>query len=234
MKETVESLKRKLKEKDYIIFLYRWLYECDLSWDASEEMCDFLLDNIDELEKHIPMLTYAGTDNSTEKGWKLKQYRNDSRDGFTLNAQKDEIFEKKGKHRREENYLAMEIFRMGRPEEGDLKSPKRIDNLGYILDYEMPIGGTKSFLTMNMGENCKFDKEKNGYKYGIIDPNKTGDKLEDRLFTPGKCDLIAYDNKQFTILELKTKNNKEPMLRAVMEAYTYIKLLDKEKASNSF
>ena len=56
----------------------------------------------------------------------------------------------------------------------------------------------------------------------------------DNLFNPGKCDLIAYDNNCFTILELKTGNNTEPLIRAVMEAFTYLNMVDTKRATDSY
>lgn len=47
----------------------------------------------------------------------------------------------------------------------------------------------------------------------------------------GEIDLLAYDDEQnlLRILELKIPNSKETMLRCVLEAYTYLKLVDRKK-----
>lgn len=53
----------------------------------------------------------------------------------------------------------------------------------------------------------------------------------------GKIDLIAFDRekKVLRILELKQPNNKrESMLRCVLEAYTYLRLVDKDKLIDDF
>lgn len=47
----------------------------------------------------------------------------------------------------------------------------------------------------------------------------------------GEIDLLAYDadKKILRILELKIPDSKEPMLKCVLEAYTYLKLVDRVK-----
>lgn len=45
----------------------------------------------------------------------------------------------------------------------------------------------------------------------------------------GKIDLLTYDGETMRILELKTPDSKETMLRCVLEGYTYWKVLDKTK-----
>ena len=47
----------------------------------------------------------------------------------------------------------------------------------------------------------------------------------------GKIDLLAYNENEKTlrILELKKPDSKETMLRCVLEAYTYLKVVDKAK-----
>ena len=47
--------------------------------------------------------------------------------------------------------------------------------------------------------------------------------------TAGKIDLLTYDGETMRILELKTPDSKETMLRCVLEGYTYWKVLDKAK-----
>ena len=52
----------------------------------------------------------------------------------------------------------------------------------------------------------------------------------------GKIDLLAYNEKEKTlrILELKKPDSKETMLRCVLEAYTYLKIVDKTKLLKDF
>ena len=61
--------------------------------------------------------------------------------------------------------------------------------------------------------------------------NVRGDKA-------GKIDLLAYNEnenpKTLRILELKRPDSKETMLRCVLEAYTYLKVVDKAKLLKDF
>ena len=52
----------------------------------------------------------------------------------------------------------------------------------------------------------------------------------------GKIDLLAYNKKEkiLRILELKRPGSKETMLRCVLEAYTYLKVVDKAKLLKDF
>ena len=52
----------------------------------------------------------------------------------------------------------------------------------------------------------------------------------------GKIDLLAYNKKEkiLRILELKRPGSKETMLRCVLEAYTYLKIVDKTKLLKDF
>ena len=52
----------------------------------------------------------------------------------------------------------------------------------------------------------------------------------------GKIDLLAYNESQKTlrILELKKPDSEETMLRCVLEAYTYLKVVDKAKLLKDF
>ena len=54
----------------------------------------------------------------------------------------------------------------------------------------------------------------------------------------GKIDLLAYNEKEnpktLRILELKKPDSKETMLRCVLEAYTYLKVVDKTKLLKDF
>ena len=59
--------------------------------------------------------------------------------------------------------------------------------------------------------------------------NVRGDKA-------GKIDLLAYNEEEkiLRILELKRPNSDETMLRCVLEAYTYLKVVDKVKLLKDF
>ena len=52
----------------------------------------------------------------------------------------------------------------------------------------------------------------------------------------GKIDLLAYNEEEkiLRILELKRPDSKETMLRCVLEAYTYLKVVDKAKLLKDF
>ena len=52
----------------------------------------------------------------------------------------------------------------------------------------------------------------------------------------GKIDLLAYNEEEkiLRILELKRPDSKETMLRCVLEAYTYLKVVDKDKLLKDF
>ena len=52
----------------------------------------------------------------------------------------------------------------------------------------------------------------------------------------GKIDLLAYNEEEkiLRILELKKPDSKETMLRCVLEAYTYLKVVDKAKLLKDF
>ena len=52
----------------------------------------------------------------------------------------------------------------------------------------------------------------------------------------GKIDLLAYNEEEkiLRILELKRPDSKETMLRCILEAYTYLKVVDKTKLLKDF
>lgn len=50
----------------------------------------------------------------------------------------------------------------------------------------------------------------------------------------GKIDLLSYDEENLYILELKREDSKETMLRCVLEVYTYMKTVDKQKLLSDF
>ena len=57
-----------------------------------------------------------------------------------------------------------------------------------------------------------------------------------RVDKAGKIDLLAYNEEEkiLRILELKRPDSKETMLRCVLEAYTYLKVVDKDKLLKDF
>ncbi len=57
--------------------------------------------------------------------------------------------------------------------------------------------------------------------------NRSADKA-------GKIDLLAWDDSTLRILELKRQNSKDTMLRCVLEGYTYLQIIDKQKLLNDF
>lgn len=63
--------------------------------------------------------------------------------------------------------------------------------------------------------------------------------LPDRCEAPdefcfSKIDLLTYDGAKLRILELKEPDSKETMLRCVLEGYTYLKTVDKDKLISDF
>ena len=52
----------------------------------------------------------------------------------------------------------------------------------------------------------------------------------------GKIDLLAYNEEEkiLRILELKKPDSEETMIRCVLEAYTYLKVVDKDKLLKDF
>ena len=227
MRRTLKEIKTDLEnDPKSIIFLYRWLKYNDFVGEQCEDLCEYLIENISLFEKIPSDLAYAHTDKKSKTGWSYLSHRSDSRRGEVTNPQSDKIYETQGVHRRYENYLAIDIFNQGRVN-GDIKHPCPIPGIGYVLDYEMPIGGIKKLLKVREGYVYKSNDE--NYQYGIYDPS-----AKDNLYSPGKCDLVVFDDNSFTILELKKEKSKEPLIRAVLESYTYLTMLDKKRAKNSF
>jgi len=50
----------------------------------------------------------------------------------------------------------------------------------------------------------------------------------------GKIDLLSYDGSTLYILELKKPDSDESMLRCVLEGFTYMQIMDKEKVLRDF
>lgn len=81
-----------------------------------------------------------------------------------------------------------------------------------------------------------FLQSQSGYRFSgignIIDyQTPLKNKRDD---TAGKIDLLALDGEVLRILELKKPDSKETMLRCVLEGYTYLKTVDKEKLIKDF
>lgn len=119
-----------------------------------------------------------------------------------------EMFEQIGTICRESSYYSK--IRDGRTNNPDANSEKQIAIRMYKQEGGIPGLGT------------------------IIDyqtplKNKKSDKV-------GEIDLLAFDEKNgvLRLLELKVPNSKETMLRCVLEAYTYLRLVNKEKLIHNF
>ena len=106
----------------------------------------------------------------------------------------------------EEN-LAKKLFSIskGDSDDFDYKNFKSFDFIGKIIDYQTPLKAGK--LSVKSPEK------------GV-----------------GKIDLLSYDEKSkcLRILELKKEDNSESMLRCVLEAYTYLKMVDQNKLKKEF
>lgn len=78
--------------------------------------------------------------------------------------------------------------------------------------------------------------DKEGYVYPfigkIIDYQTPLKSSKDDV--AGKIDLLSYDGETLRILELKKPDSTETMLRCVLEGYTYLQTVDKEKLLCSF
>ena len=55
-----------------------------------------------------------------------------------------------------------------------------------------------------------------------------------RTDVAGKIDLLSYDGKTLYILELKKPDSEESMLRCVLEGFTYMQTVNKNKLLNDF
>ena len=124
----------------------------------------------------------------------------------------------------------------------------------YLFDYIKPITREKSYKVDS--HDGKIKNEKSGREEEIIamklfDFSQNQGKVFDIIGkiidyqTPlknvqtddvGKIDLLAYNESKKTlrILELKKPDSKETMLRCMLEAYTYLKILDKTKLLKDF
>ena len=124
----------------------------------------------------------------------------------------------------------------------------------YLFDYIKPITREKSYkVDSHDGKNKDNDSNREEEKIAmkLFDFSQNQGKVFDIIGkiidyqTPlkdiqtdkaGKIDLLAYNENEKTlrILELKKPDNKETMLRCVLEAYTYLKIVDKTKLLKDF
>ena len=124
----------------------------------------------------------------------------------------------------------------------------------YLFDYIKPITREKSYkVNTHDGKNKDNDSNREEEKIAmkLFDLSQNQGKVFDVIGkiidyqTPlkdiqtdkaGKIDLLAYnENKKILrILELKRPDSKETMLRCVLEAYTYLKVVDKTKLLKDF
>ena len=124
----------------------------------------------------------------------------------------------------------------------------------YLFDYIKPITREKSYKVDShdgiiKNEESKREEEKIAMK--LFDLSQNQRKVFDVIGkiidyqTPlkdiqtdkaGKIDLLAYNEEEkiLRILELKRPDSKETMLRCVLEAYTYSKVVDKAKLLKDF
>ena len=124
----------------------------------------------------------------------------------------------------------------------------------YLFDYIKPITREKSYkVDSHDGKNKDNDSNREEEKIAmkLFDLSQNQGKVFDVIGkiidyqTPlkdiqtdkaGKIDLLAYNEEEkiLRILELKRPDSKETMLRCVLEAYTYLKVVDKDKLLKDF
>lgn len=124
----------------------------------------------------------------------------------------------------------------------------------YLFDYIKPITREKSYKVDSHDgkiKNEKSEREEEIIAMKLFDSSQNQGKVFDVIGkiidyqTPlkdiqtdkaGKIDLLAYNENEKTlrILELKKPDSKETMLRCVLEAYTYLKVVDKAKLLKDF
>ena len=126
----------------------------------------------------------------------------------------------------------------------------------YLFDYIKPITREKSYkVDSHDGKNKDNDSNREEEKIAmkLFDLSQNQGKVFDVIGkiidyqTPlkdiqtdkaGKIDLLAYNEneqeKTLRILELKKPDSEETMLRCVLEAYTYLKVVDKDKLLKDF
>ena len=126
----------------------------------------------------------------------------------------------------------------------------------YLFDYIKPITREKSYkVDSHDGKNKDNDSNREEEKIAmkLFDLSQNQGKVFEVIGkiidyqTPlkdiqtdkaGKIDLLAYneneEEKTLRILELKKPDSEETMLRCVLEAYTYLKVVDKDKLLKDF
>ncbi|WP_338945340.1 hypothetical protein LDK12_00740 [Fusobacterium pseudoperiodonticum] len=124
----------------------------------------------------------------------------------------------------------------------------------YLFDYIKPITREKSYKADSHDGKIKNEdsgREEEKIAMKLFDFSQNQGKVFDIIGkiidyqTPlknvqtddvGKIDLLAYNENKKTlrILELKRPDSKETMLRCVLEAYTYLKIVDKAKLLKDF
>ena len=144
-----------------------------MSWHfkrrIDEELCGYLLKNRAILKKIPRNLSYAHENKDIDQGWEFLEYRRSNRNGYPQDPKEDKKFVEEGEHTRGEDYLAMDLFLLGRGKDG--KNLNRVDGLGYVLDYQTCIGWDAKLLRITDG--CKYNKLEDKYPfYGIPDPDK--------------------------------------------------------------
>lgn len=85
----------------------------------------------------------------------------------------------------------------------------------------------EELIAMAMFRQKEFNKIGRVVDYQVPLKNKRTD-------VAGKIDLLSYDGSVAHILELKEPDSTETMLRCVLEGYTYLKTVDKEKLLDDF
>ena len=106
---------------------------------------------------------------------------------------------------------------------------------GHDGEYDKNSNRIEEITAMKMFKYC----EQGGtYDYvgKIIDyqtplKNKRSDKENSGL---GKIDLLSYDGELLHLLELKKPDSNETMLRCVLEGFTYLETVNKEKIAEDF
>lgn len=124
----------------------------------------------------------------------------------------------------------------------------------YLFDYIKPITREKSYKAdSHDGKNKDNDSNREEEKIAmkLFELSQNQGKVFDIIGkiidyqTPlkdiqtdkaGKIDLLAYNEEEkiLRILELKRPDSKETMLRCILEAYTYLKVVDKDKLLKDF
>ena len=102
---------------------------------------------------------------------------------------------------------------------------------GHDGDFDADTPREEEKIAMEM-----FKQSKGGLKYdhiGDIIDYQTPLKNK-RSDVAGKIDLISYDGKTLYILELKKPDSEESMLRCVLEGFTYMQTVNKEKLLDNF